>query len=113
VGCAVGAVLGGGAGAAAGGLPAIPGALGGCAAGAAAGEATLGAVETAYSTAQTISALMKNQTTPLSIRATVTNVVSDVADKGSDQIPVTATLQVGGSWSTYFAYALYTNPPGN
>lgn len=31
------------------------------------------------------------------------------ADKGSDLVPVSSALKVGGSYSTYFLYAFFTN----
>jgi hypothetical protein len=113
VGCAIGGLLGGGAGAAAGGAPAIPGAIAGCAAGAAAGETVLNGVETAYQVEQTVSKIVGGQQSTGKISTSATDVLADVADQATDKIPVSSVVQYGGSWGTFFAYAFYTNPPGN
>jgi hypothetical protein len=113
VGCAVGAVLAGGAGGAATvGAGAIPAALAGCAAGATAANAAAGVVETGYSIAETADQVVKKDYAQ-AVGQTVTQVVADVADEATKKIPVTSTLQVAGSWGTYFLYNFYTGTPGD
>jgi hypothetical protein len=113
VGCAVGAALGGTAGAAAGGVPAVPGAVAGCAAGAATGEAVLSAAQTTYQVAETVAKIINHQPSAQSVAFSATDVLADVADQATTKIPVSTTVEYGGSWGTYFAYAFYTNTPGN
>lgn len=104
VGCAVGAAAGAGVGLGVGGIP-------GCLAGAAAATAIVGAATTGWQIGQSIVDVAQNRNAQ-GIRQAVETGVQFAADSPSKVGGIVSSVQIAGSWSTYFVYGFYNNLTG-